>query len=215
MLHPVCVYSWCKKFCADPSNCCQSSNPMSCFQSASGTTQSSGSNSNSKSGSGSATPEGSDQCVSVADHVSACETATPGFSTLPNAAQASCLCFNRGGSYDGTVWGNAAETCYAAMQSASASPTALSAYESNVVGACTKFVNGAVLISAGVKSGAAVVSWFQFFMEACLHGDQGDETNRLTSSSPHVWRRVQPRVLAPQSRLLRLHRHQQKAMPGV
>lgn len=49
----------------------------------------------------------------------------------------------------------AASTCYQAMQSESQSASVLSAYESQVVGACTKFVDAGVLSSAGVGAAAA------------------------------------------------------------
>ena len=153
-----CVTNWCQTGCADPSNCCSQSDPSSCFQSSSGTPSSSGSGSGSDSGSGDQ-DRGSAECTSVADFVNYCESATPGFTTLPNTAQASCFCFNENGSYNGTAWDNAASTCYAAMASqTSISSSELSAYSAQVVGACTKFVNAGVLSSAGVNTGEAVVT---------------------------------------------------------
>lgn len=90
----------------------------------------------------------------MADYINYCESATPGFSTLPNTAQASCFCFGDNGSYNGTAWDDAATSCYVAMASrSSVSSSVLSAYEADVVGACTKFVNAGVLSSAGVGSG--------------------------------------------------------------
>ncbi|KAK4690645.1 hypothetical protein P7C71_g6191, partial [Lecanoromycetidae sp. Uapishka_2] len=155
-----CVQTWCHIGCSDPDNCCASSNAQSCFQSSSGTPSSGSGNSNSGSGSGAAAslPAGADMCTSVLDQVSYCVSATPGFTTLPNSAQASCFCFNQDGSYNGTVWDMAASTCYQAMQSESVSAAALSSYENAVVGACTKFVDAGVLSSAGVKTGAAAAT---------------------------------------------------------
>ena len=149
-----CVTDWCNLGCGDTNNCCSSSNPQSCFQSSSGTP----SNSNSGSGSGAQNP-GSPECTSLADFVSYCESATSGFTTLPNTAQASCFCFNENGSYNGTVWDNAASTCYAALASQTVySSSVLSAYSANVVGACTKFVDAGVLSSAGVSTGGAAAT---------------------------------------------------------
>ncbi len=149
-----CVNSWCQTGCADPSNCCSQSDPSSCFQSSSGTPSSSSSDS----GSGDK-DRGSAECTSVADFANYCESATPGFTTLPNTAQASCFCFNENGSYNGTAWHNAASTCYAAMASqTSISSSELSAYSAQVVGACTKFVDAGVLSSAGVSTGGAAAT---------------------------------------------------------
>lgn len=53
------------------------------------------------------------------------------------------------------MWDMAASTCYQAMQAESQSASELSAFESVVVGACTKFVDAGVLSSAGAKTGAA------------------------------------------------------------
>lgn len=151
----LCVTNWCKTGCADPNNCCSASNPSSCFQSSSGTPSSSGSDS----GSGDQDPA-SAECTSVADFIDYCESATPGFTTLPNTAQASCFCFNgNGGRYNGTVWDNAASTCYAAMATQTSIPSSeLSAYSADVVGACTKFVDAGVLSSAGVSRGIAAAT---------------------------------------------------------
>lgn len=143
----LCVTNWCQTGCADPNNCCSSSDPSTCFQSSSGTPQGSGSEPQNP---------GLAECTSVVDYVNYCESATPGFSTLPNTAQASCFCFNENGSYNGTAWDDAATSCYAAMGSqTSVSTSELSAYSANVVGACTKFVDAGVLSSAGVSSGGA------------------------------------------------------------
>ena len=76
---------------------------------------------------------------------------------MANSKQASCICFNMDGSWNGTVWDNAATTCYQAISSVgSANASALSAYESGVVGFCTKFVDAGILSSAGVSSGGGV-----------------------------------------------------------
>jgi len=96
---------------------------------------------------------GADYCTSILDQVSYCQSATLGFTTLPNTAQASCLCFNQNGKFNGTVWDNAASTCYQAMQSESQPASELSGYEKEVVGACTKFVDVRLLTSAGVETG--------------------------------------------------------------
>lgn len=94
-------------------------------------------------------------CTSLADQISYCQSATPGFSTLPNTAQASCFCFDKDGSYNGTIWDMAASTCYQAMQSESQPASVLSNYKSVVVGACTKYVDAGVLSSADVTGAAA------------------------------------------------------------
>ena len=142
-----CVSNWCQSSCADPKNCCASSNPQSCFQSSSDNATGSGS-------------EAQDpECISIGDYINYCESATPGFSTLPNTAQASCFCFNENGSYNGTAWDDAATTCYAAMATQTTySTSVLSAYSADVVGACTKFVDAGVLSSAGVSSGGAAAT---------------------------------------------------------
>lgn len=73
---------------------------------------------------------------------------------MANTDQASCICFNADGSWNGTVWDNAATTCYQAISSAgSANASVLSAYDSGVVGLCTKFVDAGILSSAGVSGG--------------------------------------------------------------
>ena len=102
-------------------------------------------------------PAGASVCTVVANIASACESSTPGFSTLPNSQQASCLCFNDGGSgkYNGTAWDNAASTCYSAMMAESVSQSRLDAYSGNVVGLCTRFVDPGVLSSASVSSGGS------------------------------------------------------------
>ena len=160
-----CVQEYCKYGCTDQNNCCPSSDPHSCFQSSSSTpTSGSGTGSNDGGGSssgvsggGQSIPAGASMCTYVADIVSACESSTPGFSTLPNSQQASCFCFNNGGSgkYNGTVWDNAASTCYSALVSESASQSVLDAYSSNVLGACTRLVQPDVLTSAGVGTGVS------------------------------------------------------------
>lgn len=148
-----CVTNYCQLGCGDTNNCCSSSNPSSCFQSSFGTTNSSSSGS----GSGSeAQDPGLAECTSVGDYISYCQTATPGFSTLPNTAQASCFCFNENGSYNGTAFDDAATSCYAAMATQTTYSTSeLSAYSAIVVGACTKFVDAGVLSSAGAAATAA------------------------------------------------------------
>lgn len=145
-----CVTQYCQLGCLDTNGCCSSSDPQSCFES-SGTPSGSGA----AAASSSSLPPGADACTSLADQIDACESSTSGFSTLPNTQQASCICFNQDGSYNGTVWDMAASTCYQAMQSESQSASVLSAYESQVVGACTKFVDAGVLSSAGVGAAAA------------------------------------------------------------
>ena len=73
---------------------------------------------------------------------------------MANTAQASCICFNTDGSWNGTVWDNAATTYYQAISSAgNANASALSAYDSEVVGFCTKFVDAGILSSAGMSNG--------------------------------------------------------------
>lgn len=156
----LCVTYWCKTGCADPDNCCASSNPSSCFQSSSGTPNSSSDSSSSENSSGSSSPEGPgvEGCDSISSYVSYCESATPGFSTLPNTAQASCFCFNQNGGYNGTAW-DAATTCYAAIATQTTYPASeLSAYSADIVGACTKFVDAGVLSEAGVSSGGAAAT---------------------------------------------------------
>lgn len=75
---------------------------------------------------------------------------------MANSAQASCICFNTDGSWNGTVWDNAATTCYQGISSAGqANASVLSAYNSGVVGLCTKFVDAGILSSAGVSTSAA------------------------------------------------------------
>lgn len=147
-----CVTQYCQLGCLDTNGCCSSSNPQSCFES-SGTGSGSGA-----AASSSSLPPGAAACTSLANLVDSCESSTSGFSTLPNTQQASCICFNQDGSYNGTVWDMAASTCYQAMQSESQSASVLSAYESQVVGACTKFVDAGVLSSASVGNGAAATT---------------------------------------------------------
>lgn len=73
---------------------------------------------------------------------------------MANTEQASCICFNTDGSWNGTLWDNAATTCYQAISSAgSVNASVLSAYDSGVVGLCTKFVDAGILSSAGVSGG--------------------------------------------------------------
>lgn len=56
-------------------------------------------------------------------------------------------------------WDNAATTCYQAIGSAgSANASVLSAYDSGVVGLCTKFVDAGILSSAGVSISAGASS---------------------------------------------------------
>ena len=140
-LCPGCVTDWCKTGCADPNNCCRASDPGSCFQKAS----------SSPSQPVSSAPDAAAQCTSNYKYVQACQSLTPGFDALPNSAQASCLCFNTNGSYNGTVWDDAASTCYAALKSVSAAQTVLDQFSSADVDACTKFVDPKILSSAGIK----------------------------------------------------------------
>ena len=92
------------------------------------------------------------ECSYISTQVDDCISSTSGFATLANSDQASCICFNADGSWNGTVWDNAATTCYQAISSAgSANASALNAYESGVVGLCTKFVDAGILSSAGVS----------------------------------------------------------------
>ena len=156
-----CVQDWCQTGCADDNHCCASSNAQSCFQgspsapkSGSGTGSNSGGAGN---GGGQSSPAGASMCTAVANIVSACESSTLGFTTLPNSQQASCLCFNDGGrgKYNGTFWDDAASTCYSALLAESASQSLLNAYSTNVVGACTRFVDAGVLSSAGVRTGGS------------------------------------------------------------
>ncbi|KAF6229987.1 hypothetical protein HO133_004325 [Letharia lupina] len=178
-----CVTNWCKTGCADPNNCCASSNPSSCFQSSSATPSSSEPSSGSDSGSDSdseAQDPGVAECTSIADFVNYCQSATPGFTTLPNTAQASCFCFNENGSYNGTAWDDAATTCYAAMASQTGYPTSeLSAYSATVVGACTKLVDAGVLSSAGVSSAGAAAT----AAPAASGSPSGSSTAAKTSSA--------------------------------
>lgn len=89
---------------------------------------------------------------------------------MDNSAQASCICFNTDGSWNGTLWDNAATTCYQALSSAgSLNASVLSAYDSGVVGLCTKFVDAGILSSAGVSSsggGVAVSIGLRFYVTA-------------------------------------------------
>ncbi|KAF6235156.1 hypothetical protein HO173_006785 [Letharia columbiana] len=99
------------------------------------------------------------ECSYISTQINDCVSSTSGFTTMANSEQASCICFNTDGSWNGTVWDNAATTCYQAISSAgSANASALSAYDSGVVGFCTKFVNAGILSSAGVSSSTGVSS---------------------------------------------------------
>lgn len=92
------------------------------------------------------------ECSYISTQISDCVSSTSGFTTLANSDQASCICFNTDGSWNGTVWDNAATTCYQAISSAGrANASALNAYDSGVVGFCTKFVDAGILSSAGVS----------------------------------------------------------------
>ena len=157
-----CVKSWCQHGCGDNKNCCASSNPQSCFQGSSSTPQSgSGTGSNSggaSNGGGQSLPTPAASLCSVAENiVHNCESSTSGFLSLPGSQQASCLCFNDGGrgKYNGTVWDDAASTCYSGLVAASMSQSVLSAYTTGAVGACTRFVDAGVLSSAGVSTGGS------------------------------------------------------------
>ena len=66
-----------------------------------------------------------------------------------------------GWNYAGTAWDDAATTWYAAMASQTTfySNSVLSAFSTDVVGACTKFVDAGVLSSVEVSgAGAAVIA---------------------------------------------------------
>lgn len=154
---PNCRQQWCQLGCLDPGNCCASSasSQQSCFQQ-----ESTGSGSGSDSGSGSGSGSEPAGCTPVENMLSDCESSTPGFLTLSSSAQVSCLCFNDGGSghWNGTVFDDAASTCYGALRSESVNASALSVYQSENLGLCTRFVDAGVLSSAGVKTGGSAIA---------------------------------------------------------
>jgi hypothetical protein len=74
-------------------------------------------------------------CQTAAAVVSSCESATPGFATMPSSAQASCVCYDTSGNYLPNVFDGAALSCYNYLATANATEAA--AYNTDVVGFCT------------------------------------------------------------------------------
>lgn len=117
-------------------SCCDYATPQPCFESVFA-----GANGNANL----ATPSSADAtitdpnlsvCATALSGLSACEQATPSFTALSSAAQATCLCYNSGGDYAGAAFDDPWSSCVAFAQTADTSDyPALS----SVLGFCSSF----------------------------------------------------------------------------
>ncbi|KAK4580138.1 hypothetical protein LTR86_000341 [Recurvomyces mirabilis] len=111
----------CAGYLAKPfksASCCQSATPQPCFESVLA-----GANNNAKLATPSSAPAtitdpNLSVCATALSGLSACEAATSSFTDLDASVQASCLCYNSGGSFAGSVFDGPWSSCVAWAQTA-------------------------------------------------------------------------------------------------